>query len=468
MVEGLPRDEAIILAGETRMRQIFMTGLSACIGLVPAALSTGIGAQVQQPLACVVVGGMLLSPICSLLVIPTLARMVMPARVDTEQAGRPATAHRRDGVDAARWSFAGGRRTPPPVAGVASAGGPSRCRTNPSRSLQGRSRHAACTEGNHCLRVVMNLPARLIEGYEAFRSNRLPAEQSRYRDLAEQGQSPEIMVIGCCDSRVSPEVIFDARPGELFVVRNVANLVPPYSPDGTYHGVSAALEFAVGALRVKHIVVLGHASCGGVRAFAEDSAPLSPGDFIGKWMSLIAPPKNWDLVAPRRPPTTCARLEQASIVNTLDNLLTFPRLRRLIERGRVTLHGAYSGCRRYEPPGLRIEHQQLAGRDRKISPVQRDAPALDQLAQAREGQEIAEGVDDGRLLAGRGSRRAARRREAASAAGAMSNIHFPMKSPATTARCPSTKARTPRLAWPSTTICTRSAPTATSRAGVRQ
>ena len=135
----------------------------------------------------------------------------------------------------------------------------------------------------------MNLPARLIEGYEAFRSGRLAAEQDRYRDLAEQGQSPEIMVIGCCDSRVSPEVIFDARPGELFVVRNVANLVPPYSPDGTYHGVSAALEFGVGALRVKHIVVLGHARCGGVRAFAEDSAPLSPGDFIGKWMSLIAP-----------------------------------------------------------------------------------------------------------------------------------------------------------------------------------
>ena len=122
----------------------------------------------------------------------------------------------------------------------------------------------------------MSLPARLIEGYESFRSGRLAAEQDRYRDLAEQGQSPEIMVIGCCDSRVSPEVIFDARPGELFVVRNVANLVPPYSPDGTYHGVSAALEFGVGALRVKHIVVLGHARCGGVRAFAEESAPLSP------------------------------------------------------------------------------------------------------------------------------------------------------------------------------------------------
>lgn len=188
----------------------------------------------------------------------------------------------------------------------------------------------------------MSFPARLIQGYDAFRTGRLPAEQSRYRELAERGQSPEIMVIGCCDSRVSPEVIFDARPGELFVVRNVANLVPPYSPDDTYHGVSAALEFAVGALRVKHIVVLGHALCGGVRAFAEESAPLSPGDFIGKWMSLIAPAA--ERLGPRGdvpPADYLARLEQASIANTLDNLLTFPRLRRLIERGRVTLHGAY-------------------------------------------------------------------------------------------------------------------------------
>ena len=331
----MARDEAIILAGETRMRQIFMTGLSACIGLVPAALSTGIGAQVQQPLACVIVGGMLLSPICSLLVIPTLARIVMPARVDAEQAGSSGgRAHRRDGV--------AGRT---PVRAAAPLGSTCRgChggrpgqvarRPCPARGLQGRSIIAR--------RAAMSLPARLIEGYEAFRSGRLPAEQSRYRDLAEQGQSPEIMVIGCCDSRVSPEVIFDARPGELFVVRNVANLVPPYSPDGTYHGVSAALEFAVGALRVKHIVVLGHARCGGVRAFAEDSAPLSPGDFIGKWMSLIAPAA--EKLGPRgdTPPADyLARLEQASIVNTLGNLLTFPRLRKLIERGRVTLHGAY-------------------------------------------------------------------------------------------------------------------------------
>src|SRR6187397_234659 len=136
----------------------------------------------------------------------------------------------------------------------------------------------------------MNFPQRLIEGYGAFASGRLQSEQHRYRELAERGQSPEIMVIGCADSRVSPEVIFNARPGELFVVRNVANLVPPYSPDGEYHSTSAALEFAVQSLKVRNIVVMGHGRCGGIRAaLAPDSVPLSPGDFIGKWMSLVAP-----------------------------------------------------------------------------------------------------------------------------------------------------------------------------------
>ena len=190
----------------------------------------------------------------------------------------------------------------------------------------------------------MSLPQRLIDGYGAFTSGRLQAEQHRYRELAERGQTPEIMVIGCCDSRVSPEVIFDARPGELFVVRNVANLVPPFETGGTYHGVSAALEFGVAALKVKHIVVLGHAHCGGIKAYAEDAEPLSPGDFIGRWMSLIEPAAV--KVGPRGSMTRedyIERMEKASIVNTLDNLMTFPRLRKLIESGSVTLHGAYFG-----------------------------------------------------------------------------------------------------------------------------
>jgi carbonic anhydrase len=190
----------------------------------------------------------------------------------------------------------------------------------------------------------MDFPQRLIDGYSAFLRERLPREQSRFRELAETGQHPEIMVIGCADSRVSPEVIFDARPGELFVARNVANLVPPYSPDGATRAMSAALEFAVQALKVKHIVVLGHAQCGGIRAFAEQTAPLSPGDFIGRWMALIAPAA--EAVGPRgdRPLADyLTRLEQASVIKMVDNLMTFPYIKSLVERGRLTLHGAYFG-----------------------------------------------------------------------------------------------------------------------------
>jgi len=190
----------------------------------------------------------------------------------------------------------------------------------------------------------MPFPQQLIDGYRAFLIGRLRHEQDRYRGLGESGQSPQTMVIGCCDSRVSPEVIFDARPGELFVVRNVANIVPPFAPDGRAHGVSAALEFGVGALKVKHIVVLGHAQCGGVKAFAEDAEPISPGDFIGNWMKLMSPAA--EMLGPRGALSHdeyLMRLEQANVVNSMDNLMTFPRLRILIERGQVVVHGAYFG-----------------------------------------------------------------------------------------------------------------------------
>jgi carbonic anhydrase len=187
----------------------------------------------------------------------------------------------------------------------------------------------------------VSFPDRLLDGYRKFSTGRLRVEQDRFRELAERGQSPEIMVVGCCDSRVSPEVIFDARPGELFVARNVANLVPPHSPDRGHHGISAALEFAVQALRVKHIVVLGHARCGGIRFYAEAAPPLSSGDYIGRWMSLIAP------AAARvgRPAdlTTeyLTRLELAALVSSLDNLMTFPYVRDNVEHGRLAVHAAY-------------------------------------------------------------------------------------------------------------------------------
>ena len=188
-------------------------------------------------------------------------------------------------------------------------------------------------------------PARLNEGYRAFLGGRFNTERSRYEMLAETGQRPEIMVIGCVDSRVSPEVIFDAAPGELLVVRNVANLVPAYEPDrGSQHGTSAALEFGVQALRVKHIVVLGHAHCGGIRAFADEQQPLSPGDFIGRWMSQIAPAA--ESLGPRCEhdgDEYLRQLEFASVELSLRNLMTFPCVRILVERGKLALHGAYFG-----------------------------------------------------------------------------------------------------------------------------
>lgn len=186
-------------------------------------------------------------------------------------------------------------------------------------------------------------PDRLVEGYRAFRGGRYPSEEERYRRLAERGQKPEIMIVGCCDSRVSPEVIFDAGPGEIFVVRNVANLVPPYSPDGELHGTSAALEFAVVALKVKHIVVMGHGRCGGIAAALDDGMdPLTPGDFIGRWMSLIEEPAariRTDDAVPHEHKQRV--LEREAVRLSISNLATFPCIQHRTAKGSLRLHGAW-------------------------------------------------------------------------------------------------------------------------------
>ncbi|AZO17855.1 carbonic anhydrase [Mesorhizobium sp. M2A.F.Ca.ET.043.05.1.1] len=188
-----------------------------------------------------------------------------------------------------------------------------------------------------------HLPEHLLAGYRNFMSGRYPTESDRYRSLARDGQAPETMIVACCDSRSAPEAIFDAGPGELFVLRNVANLVPPYEPDGEYHSTSAALEFAVQSLKVKNIVVMGHGRCGGIRAALDtNSAPLSPGDFIGKWMSLIAPAA--DTVASSTMMTTTERqtaLERISIRYSLANLRTFPCVSILEGKGKLSLYGAW-------------------------------------------------------------------------------------------------------------------------------
>jgi carbonic anhydrase len=195
--------------------------------------------------------------------------------------------------------------------------------------------------------VDPGVPRRLLEGYKAFHYGRLRHERERYERLAATGQKPEIMVISCSDSRAAPEIVFDAAPGEMFVLRNVANLVPPYAPDGEYHGTSAALEFAVQVLKVKHIVIMGHGRCGGVHAFREQfegnaSQPPSPGDFIGKWMTLLEPATH-DIrcTEPGDPAARQRSLEEASIRHAIMNLTTFPCVRILLDRNKLRIHGAW-------------------------------------------------------------------------------------------------------------------------------
>jgi len=186
------------------------------------------------------------------------------------------------------------------------------------------------------------LPPILLEGYGKFRQFKYARHAQRYMHLAVQNQKPQTMVIACCDSRAAPETIFDASAGELFVVRNVANIMPPYAPDATRHSTSAALEFAVQALQVQHVVVMGHGRCGGIAAVAKEADPLSEGDFIGKWMADVR-----KVVETTPVPHECndherhTILERASVVHSLHNLRTFPWVASREQSGELSLHGAW-------------------------------------------------------------------------------------------------------------------------------
>jgi carbonic anhydrase len=180
---------------------------------------------------------------------------------------------------------------------------------------------------------------RLLEGYRAYRETRWPALRALHRDLAERGQSPETLVIACADSRVDPATIFNAGPGELFVVRNVANLAPPFERGGGRHGVSAAIEFAVTQLKVRTILVMGHAQCGGVAA-ALAERPRDPNSFLDEWIGLLDPAKT-RLQGHQGDRQTA--LEHESIKVTLENLTTFPFVAAAIAEGRLKLEGARYG-----------------------------------------------------------------------------------------------------------------------------
>jgi carbonic anhydrase len=190
---------------------------------------------------------------------------------------------------------------------------------------------------------MTSFPDLLTDRYRRFRHRHFAPNADQFEDLADRGQNPEVMVVSCCDSRVEPEMIFSALPGELFVVRNVANLVPPYETSGKYHGVSAALEFAALNLRVKHIIVMGHSGCGGIRACIDSDAARQTGAaFISNWMSMLDQPRNKLLQervgAPAR--ELCGALEREGIKTSLANLRTFPCIQILESKGRIALHGA--------------------------------------------------------------------------------------------------------------------------------
>jgi len=185
-------------------------------------------------------------------------------------------------------------------------------------------------------------PERLLDKYRRFKHRHF--DPTLYEELATYGQSPEVMIVSCCDSRVDPETIFSALPGELFVMRNVANLVPPYETSGTYHGVSAAIEFAVLNLRIKHLVVMGHAGCGGVKAALDHGAALqTEAQFISKWMSMLEPARLKVLSSHQGPTRSdmVMALEHEGIKSSLANLRTFPFVKELEDKGRLGLHGAY-------------------------------------------------------------------------------------------------------------------------------
>lgn len=180
----------------------------------------------------------------------------------------------------------------------------------------------------------------LIDGYRAFRSKRWPVERSNYEQLA-KGQQPEQLVIACSDSRSDPATIFSARPGEMFVIRNVANIVPPYEIGGGYHGTSAALAFAVMVLKVKNILVMGHAQCGGVSA-ALDSSGIEHVPFLSHWIELLSPAIE-RCEHGHEGETRQEAVERECVKLSLERLMTFPFVAERVKAGLLTLQGGRFG-----------------------------------------------------------------------------------------------------------------------------
>ena len=201
----------------------------------------------------------------------------------------------------------------------------------------------------------------LIAGYRRFRAGVYAQQAALYRDLGE-GQSPAIMLIACADSRAEPSDIFAAAPGQLFVVRNVANLVPPYMPDGKLHGVSSALEYAVNVLKVQHIVVMGHGGCGGIQASLSGDGIPEISEFVAPWVSLLDEARQRVLESGSINPQFSLELE--GIETSIANLMSFPFVKKRVEAGDLSLHGAW----------FAIKHGELHWRNGKTGRFEVIAP----------------------------------------------------------------------------------------------
>jgi carbonic anhydrase len=192
---------------------------------------------------------------------------------------------------------------------------------------------------------IRPLPAYLVQRFHGWRATTYQDNRAWYRRLAESGQHPRAMVISCCDSRVHVTSIFGADEGEFFIHRNVAGLVPPYNPDGEYHGTSAAVEYGVTGLHVAHIILLGHSSCGGVKGCDDMCRGHAPHleektSFIGRWMDILRP--GYDRVATLPDDTRPRALEQQAVLIGLENLMTFPFVASEVAAGNLTLHGLWN------------------------------------------------------------------------------------------------------------------------------
>lgn len=189
------------------------------------------------------------------------------------------------------------------------------------------------------------LPAYLVQRYQGWKATGYAENKAWYRRLADEGQRPRAMIVSCCDSRVHVTSIFGADQGEFFLHRNIANLVPPFEPAGDYHGTSAAVEYAVTALKVTHLIVLGHSSCGGVKGFhdmCKGEAPelANESSFVGKWISLLKP--GYEKLEGKECEITDRDLEKEAVVVSLNNLMTFPFVREAVESEELSLHGLWT------------------------------------------------------------------------------------------------------------------------------